>query len=233
MTLLIQYTLIFASVLLLVALGGCVSEHSGVINLGLEGIMVIGAVGGALTMRALGTSVPAAVMIIVVIVVAIICGILYSALLGVACINFKADQTIIGTALNMLGVAGATVLVKAINTAANPNDVSSEIQYVDTLLHAKKNLLKAEEMSEAMDGGYSMRGEGNSYARGRGRNAKRDSMGRYSRERGGNYSRERGYSRNYSMDGEDMVEELRTMMENAPDERTRMEFEKMISKMER
>lgn len=131
MTLLIQYTLIFASVLLLVALGGCVSEHSGVINLGLEGIMVIGAVGGALTMRALGTSVPAAIMIIVVMLVAIICGILYSALLGVACINFKADQTIIGTALNMLGVAGATVLVKAINTAANPNDVSSEIQYVD------------------------------------------------------------------------------------------------------
>lgn len=109
----------------------------------------------------------------------------------------------------------------------------SEIQYVDVLLHAKKNLLKTEEMSEAMEGGYSMRGEGNSYARGRGRNAKRDSMGRYSRERGGNYSRERGYSRNYSMDGEDMVEELRTMMENAPDERTRMEFEKMISKMER
>jgi len=131
MTLLIQYTLIFASVLLLVALGGCVSEHSGVINLGLEGIMVIGAVGGALTMRALGTSVPAAVMILAVIIVAILCGILYSALLGVACINFKADQTIIGTALNMLGVAGATVLVKAINTAANPNDVSSEIQYVD------------------------------------------------------------------------------------------------------
>lgn len=131
MTLLIQYTLIFASVLLLVALGGCVSEHSGVINLGLEGIMVIGAVGGALTMRALGTSVPAAVMIIVVMLVAIVCGVLYSALLGVACINFKADQTIIGTALNMLGVAGATVLVKAINTATNPNDVSSEIQYVD------------------------------------------------------------------------------------------------------
>ena len=55
MLLLIQYTLIFASVLLLVALGGCISEHSGIINLGLEGIMVIGALGGALVMRSLAS----------------------------------------------------------------------------------------------------------------------------------------------------------------------------------
>ena len=47
MILLLQYMMIFASVLLLVALGGCFSEHSGVINIGLEGIMVLGALGGA------------------------------------------------------------------------------------------------------------------------------------------------------------------------------------------
>ena len=51
MILLIQYTLIFASVLTLVALGGCFSEHSGVINLGLEGVMVMGALGGALMLK--------------------------------------------------------------------------------------------------------------------------------------------------------------------------------------
>ena len=131
MLLLIQYTLIFASVLTLVALGGCFSEHSGVINLGLEGIMVMGALGGALAMRYLPITIPAFFFILLVIFFAILVGIIYSALLGVAAINFKADQTIVGTALNMLGTAAATVIVKAINTAANPNDVSSIIQYIE------------------------------------------------------------------------------------------------------
>jgi simple sugar transport system permease protein len=112
-----------------VALGGCISERSGVINLGLEGIMVIGAMGGALTMRYLPEGSSAIVIILMVILVAALAGMVYSSLLAVACINFKADQTIVGTALNLLGTAGATVLVKAINTAANPDDVSSVVQY--------------------------------------------------------------------------------------------------------
>jgi simple sugar transport system permease protein len=131
MLLLIQYTLIFASVLILVALGGCFSEHSGVINLGLEGIMVMGALGGALAMRYLPIAIPGFFYIILVLLFAISVGVLYSSLLALAAINFKADQTIVGTALNMLGTAAATVIVKAINTARNPNDVSSIIQYIE------------------------------------------------------------------------------------------------------
>ncbi len=129
MLLLIQYTLIFSSVLILVALGGCISEHSGVINLGLEGIMVIGALGGALMMRFCRTE-SAFVMVLLVILAAAFFGLVYSALLGVACINFKADQTLVGTALNLLGTAAATVFVKALNTSINPDDHSSEIEYV-------------------------------------------------------------------------------------------------------
>ena len=129
MILLTQYTLIFASILILVALGGCVSEHSGIINLGLEGIMVIGALGGALVMKYLPAGTSSFVIVILTMMAAIVAGTVYSSLLAVACINFKADQTIIGTALNLLGVAAATVAVKAINIAEDPNNTSSEIVY--------------------------------------------------------------------------------------------------------
>ena len=117
----------------------------------------------------------------------------------------------------------------------------AEVQYGDTLAHFKKNLLKSEEMmgedeysmagggsyaremSYARGGQYrrdgrSMRG---SYARGgRGRNARRDSMGRYSREEG------------YSMASEDMIDELHELMQEAPDEQTRKEFQKFIQRIE-
>ncbi len=130
MTLLIQYTLLFASVLMLVALGGCFAEHSGVINIGLEGIMVVGALGGALCMKFMPTSLGAPVIILATILVSAAFGMLFSLLLAVAAINFQADQTITGTAMNMLATAAATVAVKAMNTAmSGGNDVSSEIAY--------------------------------------------------------------------------------------------------------
>ena len=117
MILLLQYTLIFASVLLLVALGGCFSEHSGIINIGLEGIMVLGALGGALTMKFLPADTPALAMVLLVILASMALGVIFSLLLAVAAVNFNADQTLVGTAMNLLGVAAATVFVKAMNTA--------------------------------------------------------------------------------------------------------------------
>lgn len=135
--LLIQYTLLFASVLILVALGGCFSEHSGVINIGLEGIMVMGALGGALMMKFLPAGTSAFVVVLLTVLASILLGMIYSLLLAVAAVNFKADQTLVGTAMNLLGTAAATVFVKAMNTAESVDNVSSTIQYIN----AKKAFL--------------------------------------------------------------------------------------------
>jgi hypothetical protein len=112
------------------------------------------------------------------------------------------------------------------------------LDIVDKLSHAIKNLDKIIEKYEEEE--YSMRGDSyeGSYERGmsmaRGRNARRDSMGRYSRE-GGSYERRgrsRGsYARGYSRGGE-MVMELRDLMEDAPDDRTRMEIQNLITRLE-
>ena len=59
MLLLIKYTLLYGIVLMLVALGGMFSEHSGIINIALEGIMVVGGVAGVLTLTMLPASLPA------------------------------------------------------------------------------------------------------------------------------------------------------------------------------
>ena len=91
--------------------------------------MVMGALGGALTMKSLGSA-PALVTVLVVLLVSALSGLAYTVLLGVACINFKADQTLVGTALNILSTAAATVIVKAINMAENEDNVSSTVQYV-------------------------------------------------------------------------------------------------------
>lgn len=129
MLLLLQYTLIFASVLALVALGGCFSEHSGVINIGLEGIMVIGALGVALMMKYLPDSTAAPFVILLVILASVAAGMIFSLFLGVAAINFNADQTLVGTALNLLGPAAAVVIVRAINMAESIDNVSSTVAY--------------------------------------------------------------------------------------------------------
>lgn len=112
MLLLIKYTLLYGIVLMLVALGGMFSEHSGIINIALEGIMVIGGVAGVLTLTMLPSGTPAFLVVLISILVAAVAGMIYSLLLAFASINLKADQTIGGTALNLLATAVAVVVAK-------------------------------------------------------------------------------------------------------------------------
>lgn len=131
--LLIQYTLVYASVLTLVALGGCYSERSGIINIGLEGIMVMGALGGALVLSHISPALPAIIIFLAAVLAAAVLGMLFSLLLGVAAINFKADQTLAGTAMNMLGLALVVVIVKALNIAASGGaNNSAKVTYTAT-----------------------------------------------------------------------------------------------------
>lgn len=131
------------------------------------------------------------------------------------------------------------MLCKELEEYGNKGELTSgSLEVVDKLAHAIKNLDKIIEAYEEEDGSYagSYRGSyrgpyaqgGNmgggsnrgSYARGRGRNARRDSRGRYSSEGG------------YSRAAEDMKEQLRELMEQAPNEMTRRELEKLVERME-
>ena len=103
---LIQNTLPVMIPLLLVALGGMFSERSGVINIALEGIMLIGAFIGTLCVFFVqGSGMDPQVILLIGMLAAAVAGIVYSLLLGVAAIHLKADQTISGTALNMFAPA--------------------------------------------------------------------------------------------------------------------------------
>ena len=106
---LLQKTLIYAAPLLIVALGGMFAERSGVINLALEGEMIFGAFCGAIVARALALTGAFAndlqMLFLIALLVSAISGGLFSLLLSFSAINMKADQTIGGTALNMLAAA--------------------------------------------------------------------------------------------------------------------------------
>ena len=115
MFLLIKFTLLYAVVLMLVAMGGMFSERSGVINIGIEGMMTIGAFTGAVVAYFTGNG-----------WVGFFCGGLAGAAFGVihaiACVSFGADQTIAGTAINFLAPGLAVFLCKAMfdNSSDSP-----------------------------------------------------------------------------------------------------------------
>lgn len=89
--------------LLLVALGGMFSERSGVINIGLEGIMLFGAFFGALFVYFVqGTEMGPQTILLLGMIIAAVSGFIYSLLLSFAAVTMKANQTITGTSINML-----------------------------------------------------------------------------------------------------------------------------------
>ena len=104
-----QKTLVYAIPLLIVALGGCFSERSGIINLALEGGMIFGSFIGALFVQIWQTAGTFAenqqLMFALALLISGIAGALFSLLLSTAAIKLKVDQTIAGTALNMLAPA--------------------------------------------------------------------------------------------------------------------------------
>ncbi len=110
---LVQNMLPVAIPLLLVALGGMFSERSGVINIGLEGIMLFGAYFGALFVyNVQGTSMGPQTILLLGMLIAGIAGFLYSLLLSFAAVSMKANQVISGTALNMMIPAAVLLFSK-------------------------------------------------------------------------------------------------------------------------
>ena len=130
MTFLIQQTLIYGVPLLIVALAGVFAERSGIINLALEGIMVFGAFIGVLFVRIMQTSAGFEALKsagdwmalqgleLLAMLAAAVCGAIFSLLLSFASINLRADQTIGGTALNLLAPALVLFFIRII---ANQN----------------------------------------------------------------------------------------------------------------
>ena len=130
MTFLIQQTLLYAVPLMIVALAGVFAERSGIINLALEGIMIFGAFVGVLFVQLMqqsgafdgakadGNWLALQGLMLLAMLVTAAAGTLFSLLLSFASVNLRADQTIGGTALNLLAPALVLFLIRII---ANQN----------------------------------------------------------------------------------------------------------------
>lgn len=113
---LVQQTMFFSIPLLIVALGGMFSERSGVVNIALEGIMIIGAFSGVLFINMVQPALPGQPVLLLAILVSALSGAAISLAHAYAAINMKADQVISGTAINMFAPAFAIYAARMIRT---------------------------------------------------------------------------------------------------------------------
>ncbi len=112
------YAVAFTIPLLITSLGGLFSERSGIVNIGLEGLMIIGMFTGALTISVLEIAMPGAA-IWVGLLAAFIAGALFAMLHAFACITLNANQVISGIAVNMVAGALTTYLARNITGSGN------------------------------------------------------------------------------------------------------------------
>lgn len=124
---LIQQMWFFSIPLLIVALGGMFSERSGVVNIALEGIMVVGAFCSILFMNQMQDTLSGQWLLCLAILVAIVSGMLFSLLHAYAAINLRSNQTISGTALNMIAPAFAIYMARMLQ----PNHVQ-QVAFTNT-----------------------------------------------------------------------------------------------------
>ena len=121
----VQQTMFFAIPLLIVALGGMFAERSGVVNIALEGIMVMGAFIGIAFLNMFQDRLSGQLLLILALVAAGITGGVFSLLHAFAAVNLKADQTISGTALNMFAPAFAIFVARMVQGV-------QQIQFTDS-----------------------------------------------------------------------------------------------------
>ncbi len=119
LTSIFPYVIAYTIPLLVTSLGGLYSERSGVVNLGLEGLMLVGSFAAAITIHLLEGLIPSGLLIPIGLLAAVIMGILYSLLHAFASITLKADQIISGTAINMLAAALTVYTARAILGSGN------------------------------------------------------------------------------------------------------------------
>jgi len=113
------YAIVFTIPLLIAAFGGLFSERSGVVNIGLEGLMVIGSFACAFTIYKLQDFMPQQEAVWIGIGVAVLASALFSLLHAFASISLNANQVISGTAINM--IAGALTVFLARNITGSGN----------------------------------------------------------------------------------------------------------------
>lgn len=133
----VQQTMFFAIPLLIVALGGMFSERGGVVNIALEGLMVLGAFTSIFfinRMQASGVDIAPQLLLALAILIAGLSSMILSLLHAYASINMKADQVISGTAINMFTPALAIFVARMLQRV-------QQIQFSNTFRIASVPLL--------------------------------------------------------------------------------------------